>query len=95
MARVAPRCLLTPYPGKDLAVFGDEAVDPRRDNWQRYEPSSSTASWKAQMLNLNRSFPNLLVATLATLPSYVGDPITSIRSERFLNATLRRPAVVG
>ena len=34
------------------------------------EPSSSTASWNARMLNIEtRSLPNLLVATLATLPS--------------------------
>src|SRR5437868_11548201 len=33
------------------------------------EPSSSTASWKADVEFETRSFPNLLVATLATLPS--------------------------
>ena len=30
------RNLLTAYPGKDVAIFGDEAVDPRGDNGQRY-----------------------------------------------------------
>ncbi len=28
--------LLTPYPGKNFAVFSDETVDPRRHNGQRY-----------------------------------------------------------
>jgi len=29
-------CLPTPHPGKDLYAFGDEPVDPRRDNGQRH-----------------------------------------------------------
>jgi hypothetical protein len=47
--------LLTPYPGKGLSIFGDEPIDPRGDNGQRYraelehgvmesaEPDSSNA----------------------------------------------------
>ena len=78
------------------------------------EPSSSTASWKARMLNLKlarsptcSSLPSRLYVDhshcpcsrqlpLAALPStraipnrdvfYVSDPISSIRSERFLRS---------
>jgi hypothetical protein len=55
--------LLTPYPGKDFTAFGDEAIDPRSDNRERYraelehgiaeraEPRSSNARSRAASKN--------------------------------------------
>src|SRR6266480_5098472 len=64
------RDLLTPYLGKAFAVFGDEAVDPCRDNGQRHRAELEHSIVKSADVEFEtRSFPNLLVATLATLPS--------------------------
>jgi hypothetical protein len=52
-----------------FAVFSDEAVDPRRDNrqWYRAELKHGIVE-SADVKFETRSLPNLLVATLATLP---------------------------
>ena len=65
------RRLLTPYPGEGLyRVFTDETVDPRRDNGQRYRAELEHGIVeRADVEFETRSFPNLLSATLATLPS--------------------------
>ena len=53
-----------------FAAFGDEAVDARRDNGQRYRAKLEHGIVeRADVEFETRSFPNLLVATLATLPS--------------------------
>ena len=51
-------------------MFGDEAVNPRRDNGQRYRAElEHRIVERANVEFETRSLPNLLVATLATLPS--------------------------
>jgi hypothetical protein len=50
-------------------MFSDEAVDPRRDNGQRYRAELEDRIVERADVELEtRSLPNLLVATLATLP---------------------------
>ena len=51
-------------------MFSDEAVDPRRDNGQRYRAELEHSIVESADVEFEtRSFPNLLAATLATLPS--------------------------
>jgi hypothetical protein len=51
-------------------MFSDEAVDPRRDNAQRHRAElEHRIVERADVEFETRSLPNLLVATLATLPS--------------------------
>ena len=51
-------------------MFSDEAVDPRRNNGQRYRAELEHSVVESADVELEtRSFPNLLAATLATLPS--------------------------
>jgi hypothetical protein len=51
------------------AAFGDEAVDPRGDNGQRYRAKLEHCIVESADVEFEtRSLPNLLVATLATLP---------------------------
>jgi hypothetical protein len=51
-------------------MFGDEAVDPCRDNGQRYRAELEHGITESADVEFEtRSLPNLLVATLATLPS--------------------------
>src|SRR5206468_7203180 len=55
---------------RTFAVFSDEAVDARGDNGQRYRAElEHSIVERADVEFETRSFPNLLVATLATLPS--------------------------
>ena len=55
---------------RTFVAFGDEAVDPRRDNGQRYRAELEHGIVESADVEFEtRSFPNLLVATLATLPS--------------------------
>ena len=50
-------------------MFGDEAVDPRGDNGQRDGAELEHGIVESADVEFEtRSFPNLLVATLATLP---------------------------
>jgi hypothetical protein len=52
-----------------FAIFSDEAVDPRRDNGQRYRAElEHSIVERADVEFETRSFPSLLTATLATLP---------------------------
>jgi hypothetical protein len=54
---------------RTFAIFGDEAVDPRRDNGQRYRAELEHRIVESADVEFEtRSLPNLLVATLATLP---------------------------
>jgi len=54
---------------RTFAVFGDEAVDPRGDNGQRDRAELEHGIVEGADVEFEtRSFPNLLVATLATLP---------------------------
>jgi hypothetical protein len=49
-------------------AFGDETVDPRRDNGQRDRAELEHGIVESADVEFEtRSFPNLLVATLATL----------------------------
>ena len=51
-----------------FAMFSDEAVDPRRDNGQRYGAELEHSIVESADVEFEtRSFPNLLAATLATL----------------------------
>ena len=51
-------------------MFNDEAVDPRGDNRQRYRAELEHCIVESAGVEFEtRSFPNLLAATLATLPS--------------------------
>jgi hypothetical protein len=51
-------------------MFGDEAVDPRRDNGQRYRAElEHRVVERADVEFETRSLPSSLIATLATLPS--------------------------
>jgi len=55
---------------RTFAVFGDETVDPRSDNGQRHSPELEHGIVESADVEFEtRSLPNLLVATLATLPS--------------------------
>jgi hypothetical protein len=50
-------------------MFSDEAVDPRRDNGRRHRAElEHRIVERADVEFETRSLPNLLVATLATLP---------------------------
>jgi len=52
-----------------FAVFTDEAVDPRGDNGQRDRAELEHGIVESADVEFEtNSFPNLLVATLATLP---------------------------
>ena len=58
-------------------MFVDETVDPRRDNGQRYRAELEHSIVESADVEFEtRSFPNLLVATLATLPSMLLIPST-------------------
>src|SRR5205814_9654776 len=81
-----------------FAAFGDEAIDPLGDNGQRDRAELEHGIVESADVEFEtRSFPNLLVATLATLPSMSLIPrVHSLRafsplSRRivFLNAELR------
>src|SRR5205807_6017846 len=62
--------LLTPCGVRTFAIFGDVAVDPRRHKGQRYRAELEHDMVEGADVEFEtRSFPNLLVATLATLPS--------------------------
>jgi hypothetical protein len=51
-------------------MFSDEAVDPRRDNGQGYRAELEHCIMESADVEFEtRSFPNLLVATLATKAS--------------------------
>src|SRR5206468_9795971 len=55
---------------RTFAVFSDEAVDARGDNGQRYRAELEDRIVESADVEFEtRSFPKLLVATLATLPS--------------------------
>jgi hypothetical protein len=50
-------------------LFSDEAVDPRRDDGQRYRAELERSIVESAEVEFEtRSFPNLLAAILATLP---------------------------
>ena len=52
-----------------FAAFGDEAIDPLGDNGQRHRAELEHGIVECADIEFEtRSFPNLLVATLATLP---------------------------
>ena len=54
---------------RSFVAFGDEAVDPRRHNGQRYRAELEHSIVESADVEFEtRSLPNLLVATLATLP---------------------------
>jgi hypothetical protein len=62
-------------------MFSDEAVDPRRDNGQRYRGDLEHGIVESADVEFEtRSLPNLLVATLATLPFMSLIPSGSILS---------------
>jgi hypothetical protein len=58
-----------------FATLRDEVVDPRRHNGQRYRAElEHRIVERADVEFETRSLPNLLVATLATLPSMLATP---------------------
>jgi hypothetical protein len=67
-----------------FAIFGDEAVDPRRHNGQRDRAElehsiveSADVEFETRSFQLARRYPR-------NFTFYVADPISSIRFERFL-----------
>jgi len=56
--------------GRAFATFGDETIDPRGNNGQRYRAELEHCIVESAYVEFEtRSLPNLLAATLATLPS--------------------------
>jgi len=63
-----------------FTVFGDEAVDPRCNSEQRYRAKLEHRIVECADVEFEtRSLPNLLVATLATLPSVSEIPFLDSR----------------
>ena len=69
-SRLPPETHSRHFRVRAFAILSDEAVDPRRDNGQRYRAELAHGIVERTDVEFEtRSFPNLLVATLATLPS--------------------------
>ena len=67
-------------------MFSNEAVDPRRDNGQRHRAElEHRIVERADVEFETRSLPNLLVATLATLPSMSLIPSASLQAGHTAN----------
>ena len=91
LAPLNTRDPLSLYPSKDLAAFGDKTVNPRSHNGQRYRAKlEQSIVERAGVEFETRSLPNLLVATLATLPS-----MSLIPSAPFADMFLRLSYVVS
>ena len=65
-------------------MFSDEAVDPRRDNWQRYRAElEHSIVENADVEFETRSFPKLLDVYTHDFTFYVADPIKLLSLRAF------------
>jgi hypothetical protein len=80
---------------RTFTAFGDEAVDPRGDNGQRYRAELEHGIVESADVEFEtRSLPNLLVAYPRDFTFYVADPLSSIRARSFALPSFQRSPIM-